>query len=220
MLQQSKPTSKIQEWYDKLEPVVEEARETLKGIKPSKLILRSGCEQDQDGNYRLTFLWQEYVISNDDFVVHWADSDKEVPSFFQSLILTYLATANGTTPSGRWVSYRELPDGMFYAQAFQGYSGNRLLRELEGGIEAFRRAAETLGGEPLELGDAGYVFTILPRIHLVVVYWEGDEEFPLQFPSQAQVLFEDTATNYMSTDGLAILGSQLVGKILKTAKAT
>jgi len=218
MLQQGKPTPQVQEWFDRLALVVEDMREKLGHVKPGKLVLRSGCEQDADGNYRLPFLWQEYVISGDDFTVRQADTDKEVPSFFQSLILTYLATANGTTPSSRWVSFRELPDGIFYGQAFQGYSGNRLLRELQGGIESFRRAAEALGGEPLEIGDAGYAFTVLPRIHMAIVYWEGDEEFPAQFPSQAQVLFEDTTSNYMSTDGLAVLGSQLVGKVLKAAR--
>lgn len=217
-MQEGKPTPQVQEWFDRLALVVEDMREKLDHVKPGKLVLRSGCEQDADGNYRLTFLWKEYVVSSDDFAVRQADTDKEVPSFFQSLILTYLATANGTTPSSRWVSFRELPDGMFYVQAFQGYSGNRLLRELQGGIESFRRAAEALGGEPLEIGDAGYAFTVLPRIHLAIVYWEGDEEFPVQFPSQAQVLFEDTVSNYMSTDGLAILGSQLVGKVLKAAR--
>jgi len=218
MLQQGKPTSKIEEWYDRLALVAEEMRAKLRGVEPGKLALRSGCERDEGGNYRLTFLWREYTVSADDLTVRQTGSEGQVPSFFQSLILTYLATANGTTPSGRWISYRELPDGMFYAQAFQGYSGNRLLRELEGGIKAFRRAAEALGGEPLEIGDAGYAFAVLPRIHLAVVYWEGDEEFPTQFPSQAQVLFEDTAANYMSTDGLAVLGSQVVGKILKAAR--
>lgn len=214
MLQQGKPTPQLQEWFDRLAPVVEQAREKLSRVKPGKLVLRSGCERGTDGNFRLAFFWQEYVISSDDFTVRQADTGEEVPSFFQSLILTYLATANGTTPSSRWVGFRELPDGMFYAQAFQGYSGNRLVRELQGGIGAFRRAAETLGGEPLEISDAGYAFTVLPRVHLAIVYWEGDEEFP----SQAQVLFEDTAAHYMSTDGLAILGSQLVGKVLKAAR--
>jgi hypothetical protein len=66
----------------------------------------------------------------------------------------------------------------------------------------------------LEIGDAGYAFTVLPRVHLGLVYWEGDEEFP----SQAQVLFEDTAAHYLPTDGLAILGSQLVDKVLKAAR--
>lgn len=214
MLQQGKPTPQLEEWYDKLAPVVREARETLRQVKPGKLALRSGCERDGEGNFRLTFLWQEYAISSGDFTVRWAGSGDEAPSFFQSLILTYLVTADGTTPSSRWIGFRELPDGMFYVQAFQGYTGGRLVRELEGGIEAFRRAAERLGGEPLEIGDAGYTFAVLPRVSMALVYWEGDDEFP----SQARVLFEDTASHYMCTDGLAILGSQLVGRLLKAAR--
>nr|HID14722.1 DUF3786 domain-containing protein [Anaerolineae bacterium] len=212
MLQQGN-TPQLQQWLDRLAPVVEEARETLRRLKPGKLAMYSGCEQDADGNFHLTFFWQEYVIAGRDFTVRRADTGEEPSSFTQSLILTYLATADGTTPSGRWVGFRDLPDGLFYAQAFQGYTGDRLVRELRGGVETFRRAAEALGGEPLEIGDAGYAFTVLPRVRLAVVYWEGDEEFP----SQARVLFEDTAANYMPTDGLAILGSQLVGRILKAA---
>ena len=214
MLQKGDSTPQLQQWFDRLTPVVEEARETLCRLKPGKLVLRSGCEQDGEGNFCLTFFWREYVISADDFIVRRADTGDEQPSFIQSLILTYLVTADGTTPSSRWVGFRELPDGMFYVQAFQGYTGGRLMRELGGGIEVFRRAAKVLGGEPLEIGDAGYVFTVLPRVHLGLVYWEGDEEFP----SQARVLFEDTAAHYMPTDGLAILGSQLVGRILKVAR--
>jgi len=213
-LQQGKPAPQLREWFDRLAPVVEEAQAALSRIKPGKLALRSGCERDADGNFRLTFFWEEYVIFADDFAVRRADTDKELSSFTQSLILTYLVTADGTTPSSRWIGFRELPAGMFYVQAFQGYSGDRLVRELQGGIEAFRRAAEALGGEPLAIGDAGYAFTVLPRVHLGLVYWEGDEEFP----SQARVLFEDTAARYLPTDGLAILGSQLVGRILKAAQ--
>jgi hypothetical protein len=213
MLQQGKHTPQLQEWYDKLAPVLAEARATLRETKPSKLVLRSGCEQDADGDFRLSFFWREYTISGDDFSVRRADTGDEMPSFIQSLILTYLATADGTTPSNRWIGFRELPDGMFYTQAFQGYSGERLVRELKGGVDAFRRAAERLGGAPLSMGDAGYTFAVLPHVHLALVYWEGDEEFS----SQARVLFEDSASHYLPTDGLAILGSQLVGKILKAS---
>jgi hypothetical protein len=213
MLQQGKPTPQLHQWFDRLAPVVKEARATLSRLKPGKLMLRSGCERDEDGNFCLTFFWQEYVISCDSFAVWQAKTGKEPSSFTQSLILTYLATADGTTPSSRWVGFRDLPDGLFYVQAFQGYSGNRLVRELQGGVEGFRRACERLGGDLLEIGDAGYAFSVLPRVHLALVYWGGDEEFP----SQARVLFEDTSAHYMPTDGLAILGSQLVGRVLKAA---
>jgi hypothetical protein len=214
MLEQGNPTPQLQQWFDRLAPVVEQAQATLRSLRPEKLTLRSGCEQDEDDGFRLAFFWEEYVVSAEDFSVRRADTGEQPASFTQSLILTYLATADGTTPSGRWVGFRDLPDGMFYVQAFEGYSGGRLVRELQGGAAAFRRAAEALGGEPLEIGDAGYVFSVLPRVHLALVYWEGDEEFP----SQARVLFEDTAAHYMSTDGLAVLGSQLVGRILKASR--
>jgi hypothetical protein len=214
VLQKGEPTPQLEEWFDRLASVVEEARTGLRDIKPGKLKLRSGCEQDGNGDYRLTFFDQEYVISADGFAVRRADTGKEQPSFIQSLVLTYLITADGTTPSSRWIGFRELPDGMFYVQAFQGYTGARLVRELEDDIGSFRRGAEALGGEPLAIGDAGYTFTVLPRVHMALVYWEGDEEFP----SQARVLFEDTSSHYMPTDGLAILGSQLVGRLLKAAR--
>ena len=214
MLRDADKTPQLKEWIDRLAPVVEEAKEVLQQRKPSRLMMYSGCEQDAEGDFRLRFFWQEYVISSTDFTVQRAKDGEEPSSFVQSLILSYLVTADGTTPSRRWIGFRELPEGMFYVQAFRGYTGIRLVRQLEEGIEAFRRAAGNLESKPLdEIGDAGYVFTLLPRIHVAVVYWRGDEEFP----SQARVLFEDTAAHYMSTDGLAILGSHLIGRILKAA---
>lgn len=222
MLQRGKGTPQLREWLDRLAPVAQEARAALREVKPSKLALLSGCQREADGAYRLAFFWCDYLVSAEAFIIQRADTGAEVSSFTGSMLLTYLASADGTTPSRRWIGYRELPGGMFYAQAFEGYSGRRLVRELgaltAGGgsdLAAFRRAGEALADGAVAIGDAGYAFTILPRIHLAVVYWEGDDEFP----SQTRVLFEDTAAHYMTTDGLAILGSRLVDHILKAARA-
>jgi hypothetical protein len=222
MQQKDKPVPQLKEWLDRLAPVVEGARTELSNIKPGKLVLRSGCFLDEECNYRLSFFWKEYIISAGDFSIRSATDGVGPSSFTQSLILTYLATADGTTPSSRWVSLRELPDGMFYVQAFQGYSGNRLVQGIEGdaaagdvvkALDLFHEGARRLGGTPLELGDACYVFAVLPRVNLGMVYWAGDDEFP----SQATVLFEDTSTHYLPIDGLAILGSQLVNHLLRAA---
>jgi hypothetical protein len=215
MLQEANTAPQLKEWIDRLAPVVAESKEILQGRKPGKLVMYSGCHQDPDGDFHLAFFWQEYVVSAEDFTVRREEDSTEPSSFIQSLILTYLASADGTTPSRRWIGFRELPDGTFYSRAFRGYTGIRLIRQLEGGLLAFRRAAEALNGEPIEqVGDAGYAFTVLPRLHIAAVYWRGDEEFP----SQARVLFEDTAAHYMPTDGLAILGSHLVGYLLRAAR--
>jgi hypothetical protein len=94
-----------------------------------------------------------------------------------------------------------------------------MVRELSraglGVTDGLRRAGPALQGEPLDIGDVGFSFTLLPRVRAALTAWEGDDEFP----SQATVLFEDTAANYMPTDGLAILGSQLVDRALAAAVA-
>jgi len=217
------------QWYDRLAPLLTGAREQLRKIEPSRLAQRSGCAHDPDGAFRLTFFWRDYLVRPPDLTierrvrfaetlrnrrVQRLDTGKEPSDFTQALILTYLVTADGTTPSGRWIAYRDLPGGMFYAQAFRGYAEERLVRELgDRGLEAFCRGAEQLHGESVEIGTAGYSFQILPRIRLAAAYWLGDEDFS----SQASILFEDTASHYMSTDGLAILGSRLVDAIVLAA---
>jgi hypothetical protein len=208
----------INEWQqpvDKLAPVVKEAQAKLRVSDRAVIAERSGATIDHDGNLRVAFLQREYVIDHAEWSVTYADGGAVPPSIMQSLILTYLYTADGTPPIDRWVGFRELPSGLFYAQAFQGYTGDELIRHLNGDVAAFKQAGEKLKGAALAIGDAGYVFQVLPRLKLAVVMWSGDEEFP----PQAQVLYQETAPHYLMTEGLAIVGSLLIGQIVKAARA-
>ncbi|MBP7690073.1 MAG: DUF3786 domain-containing protein [Thermoflexales bacterium] len=202
-----------QQRMDKLVPRIEEARNRLGALTPAELVERSGCALAADGRYQLDFAGRAYTIDQA-FVVRRADTGDEAPAFIQSIILMYLATADGTPPFEHWISFHELPDGQFYEQAFRGYSGEELIRGLHGDVDAFKRAAEILHGEAIGLGDAAFAFRVLPRLQIAVVMYAGDEDFP----AQARVLFEATAPHYLSTDGLAILGGQLVGQIIKAAR--
>jgi hypothetical protein len=204
----------MQQWYDRLAEQVAETQERLRQIDPARLAQRSGGELGEDGALYFEFWRERHRIPFPDLSVWRAHADEPPSDLDQALLLAYLATADGTTPSGRYISYRDLPDGMFYAQAFRGYAELRLARELgEDGLARFRAAAAALGGVPIEIGDAGYSFPVLPRVHLGAVYWLGDEDFP----SRTSILFEDTAPHYMSTDGMAVLGSHLVSALLDAA---
>jgi hypothetical protein len=215
--------NQLQPQIDKLAPVVKEAQAKLRHAVPADRAMvaeRSGATIDRDGNLRVEFLRREYVIDQAEWTVTRADDGATPPSLMQSLILTYLYMSDGTPPIDRWLGFRELPNGLFYAQAFQGYTGVVLVRELNGDMAAFKQASEKLGGaalalEALAIGDAGYVFQVLPRLKLAVIMWSGDDEFP----AQAQVLFQESAPHYLITDGLAIVGSLLIGQIIKTTRA-
>ena len=216
MLRPHHRPDQVRKWVDRLADRVHQARKGLAGLAPSRLVARAGCIEDLDGALRLNFLWRDYLIRPPDMTIERADTGATPSSFTQALILAYLSTADGATPSRRWISFRDLPGGMFYAQAFRGYAEVRLIRELaEGGQEAFRHAAERLGGDRIGIGGDGYAFRVLPRLCLAAVYWPGDEDLI----DQASILFEDTAPHYLVTDGLAILGSHLVNEIVRAARS-
>ena len=207
--------NQLQPQIDKLAPVVQEAQARLRQIDRAVIADRSGATIDQHGNLHVVFLRREYVIDQAEWIVKRADDGVVPPAIMQSLILTYLYTADGTPPADRWVGFRELPNGLFYAQAFQGYTGAALIRDLNSEVASFKRASDQLQGTALPIGDAGYAFQVLPRVTLAVVMWAGDDEFP----AHAQVLFQASAPHYLVTDGLAIVGSLLIGQIVKAARA-
>jgi len=195
-------------WVDKLEPKVTALRTELRRLPPDDIARRSGATLDL-GSLRLAMLFDDYEVDTTDYVVSRPDGS-EVNSFLQSLVLTYLGTADGGPPAERWVTFRDLPNGSFYNQAFQGYGPDRLAKRWQLDISGFGAACRAMGGTPIGLGDAGFAFTVFPRIDIAAIYWLGDEDFA----SKASVLFDATAHLYMVIDGLAILGSRIVDSIL------
>jgi hypothetical protein len=144
-----------------------------------------------------------------------AESGEAVATFDAAIMIYYLHTADGSPFADRWIGFRELPDGGFYHQAFQGYSGDLLAHELGETPQAFTNAAHALSGWPLtSLAPHAFAFQPLPRVRVAAALWPGDEDFP----SKASILFDAAASSYMPTDGLALLGSGLVHRLLRTSR--
>ncbi len=127
------------------------------------------------------------------------------------VLLHYLLTADGTRLADRWVAFRELPDGLFYAQAFAGHAEALLAQRYGADLEAFRRACGSLGGMPLDLAEASFRFQALPRLAVAVLLWSGDEEFP----SQARILFDATSGHYLPTEDLSGIGDWLSHRLAR-----
>jgi hypothetical protein len=151
--------------------------------------------------------------------IHWPDLTAqdlvkgEALSIFNTvLLLYYLHTADGSPMEDRWVSFRELPGGVFYHQAFQRYSGDRMAKIFANDLDSFHRSALAVQGLRLTgLSDSAYAFQPLPRLRMAAILWPGDEEFP----TRGSILFDASANHYMVLDGLAVLGSRLVSMLAK-----
>ncbi len=133
------------------------------------------------------------------------------------LLLHYLLGADGAPPAGVWSGYRELPDGLFYAQSFAQRAEQPLARAFAASpasLDGFRAAARALGGDALTLGDASFRFVALPRVDVAVLVWAGDDEEP----GEARVLFDAGAGHYLPAEDLAGLGGQLAHQLLAAAR--
>ena len=194
---------------------VAEIREKLQNKDPHTLASYVGAvytpKDDESGVFRLSFWSQEIILNFPEFTGKYAENDTEINTFDLTMLAYYFDSANGIPLNGEWISFNQIPGGMFYAQAFQGYSGNELVKVFENDLDAFIRANEKLGGKREDFGDAAFSYRVLPFVPILVVCWLGDEDFSPSY----RILFDANAHHYLVTDAYAILGSNLTRQLIK-----
>jgi hypothetical protein len=172
----------------------------------------AGCTNSKEGVV-VPFFGVPHTVTHPrgEVTARHGDTSKAAHSSIVIVLLHYLLTADGTPPADRWVAFRELPDGLFYAQAFAGHAEGLLAQKYGENLGGFRRATGALGGMPLDLADASYRFQALPRLAVAVLLWSGDEEFP----GQARVLFDAAAGHYLPTEDLSGIGDWLAHRLAR-----
>ena len=186
-------------------------REELRRRNPHEFAVKAGAEFG-DGKLRVNFYGESHSITFPELEVSLAATHKACGLNRSSMFFYYFLTADGAPYADKWIAFRDLPGGMFYHQAYQGYSGDRLAKAIDNHINVFERAAKNLGGRKLELGDASFAFDALPRVRVAAVYYAGDEDFP----ASANVLFDASASHYLPTDAIGGVGSTLVDRLTST----
>ncbi len=198
------------------------ARTDWAAADPAACAARAGCELTPEG-VSVPFFNRRYLAAHPSGDVTAAGGSAAHPSI-AIVVLHYLMTADGSAsaeqalpPAARWLTFRELPDGLFYAQAFAVHAEELLAQRFGSDAAALGRAAQTIDGQPLATPagaglappDAAFRFQAFPRLALVVQLWEGDEEFP----GRVQVLFDAHAGHYLPTEDLSGIGDWLAHKL-------
>jgi hypothetical protein len=193
---------------------VDELRSALQFQDPGLVAARSGTSYLMPGpgpgpNGLLIPFWEDICILAFPELIGYSGHNQPLSDFHLTLLLYYLLTADGTPLTGKWVSFADLPDGRMYNTAFQGYSGDEIVKAFGLDLDAFKSACLTAKGNLVDIGNASFVFQALPRVPLMLTYWLGDEDFP----SSCKILFDESASHYLPIDACAILGSMLVRKL-------
>jgi hypothetical protein len=200
-----------------LERRADELREKVSKSDPKRLAECTGTDllaNTEEPKFEFLFWGDPVVLTISDLVARDKTSGQHLPAIHQAMILYYFSTSRISSPAGKWVSFSELSAAQFYNAAFQGYTSKKLLQFFQNDIQLFIERCRKFRGEKTSFGDGAYRFQVLPRVALLAVYWEGDDEFPPSY----KILFEDIVDNHLPTDGCAILGSMLTGKLIAEHK--
>ena len=206
----------MNEDQEPLERRADELRADLLSKVPEQLVALTETElkgADQDLIYSFSFWGKAVELSCQDYIARDQESRRVLPPIHQAMILYYFYSSRGSTEPGKWISFSELADGQFYNAAFQGYTSKNLLQHFGDNYEAFNQANHNLCGEKTSFGDGAYRYQILPKVAMLLVHWQGDDEFPPSY----KILFEDIVDYHLPTDACAILASMLTGKIIAEA---
>lgn len=201
-------------------PALRKARRAFLKVEPKVVAAQAGvdlkADTEQSARFECTFLGTRHHISWPDGTVQRVVQGESEPADIATtlVLLHYLLTADGSAMADEWVAFRNLPGGLGYDAAFQGRANGRLVPAFGSNRAAFEAAARAIGGERLTFGDAAFAFRTLPRLWLAVVLYVADDEFP----ASARVLFDGSASRYLPTEDLAVLGGMLASRLIKAAR--
>jgi len=195
-------------------------RETLKDKNPKRVADRCGADLQtgREGNVSLSlpFLGRRLGITWPELRFSYEGSDDEVPIEHQVLLLHYLSGSLGSRPTHEWIAYQEIPDGRFYLDAFTRRAKFPM-------VQAFGRRPELLvsvagklyGAETADHGDYSVLVRALPMVPVMLILWEGDEEFP----PDGNILFDRSIAEILSAEDTAWLAGMVVYPLIGKAKS-
>lgn len=160
----------------------------------------------------LRFIDEDVRVSFPDISVQYADRNDSVQLWYKILILHYLIQAKGTRPSGNQITFKQIPGGLAYYPAFRRRSIEPIIKNFRSDFNRFISAGEKIGGFRAGHGDYSLSFNAFPRVSLTCVIWKESEEFP----PDANIIFDSSITDYLTTEDIVVLCNIISVKILKT----
>ncbi|ABK17406.1 hypothetical protein Sfum_1719 [Syntrophobacter fumaroxidans MPOB] len=157
--------------------------------------------EDEHRAYVVPFLNAELLITPGEETTEVLDSPPypRVDFELNLSLLHYLLEAENVALTRKWIGEKDIPSGEAFFRGLHRLPVDSLIELFGPDARLFRATAELLGGTPVDLGDAAYEFQVLPRVPLLVVLWEGDEEFE----PALHILFDETvSTQFKALDTL------------------
>jgi hypothetical protein len=143
-----------------------------------------------------------------------ADPEVSNPTMHHQIteLLDEYSRATKKPLAGKQVKFREFPGGIAYENAFNRKAVDPIAKAF-GCSEGFIDAALLLGGKLLGIGQASVEIAAFNLVPITYILWLDDD-----FPASVNVLFDESANNYLNAEGLANLAELTTWRLLLAQK--
>ena len=189
-----------------MEEIHESLWNTLSDLDPQETCRRCGVAfHEESRGYLVDFLKERYLVVPLERKIEATRGFWENPSHGLKLaIINYLLNAKDIPLSGKWVQMKDMSGGSCFARSHK-LSIDPLISKFGYNSKLFLERGLSIGGQKGSYGDASLIFPALPRIPILFILWEGDEEFP----PRMSVLFDGGANQHMGLDALFMLAEEI-----------
>lgn len=130
--------------------------------------------------------------------------------------MEYVLNARGTTPTGVWVPFRELPGGKDRYRLFEQRCEGSLKQLADTYPDLFEDLMFLFNGKEISdhyQSDIALMLQPLPHVPILICYWKPDEEME----SELNLFFDETAEENLNIQTLYTLGAGLITMFEKIA---
>ncbi len=132
------------------------------------------------------------------------------------ILAKYVLTCGDRLPvlSHRWVTYREFRDAGPLVSYFTSNTNKNIELHFANKKGQLERCCRKLGGmiEEHPAYDLSVSFRALPRIPVILNFNDADD----MFPAACSILYQESAEHFLDMECLAMTGTLLAGKLLKS----
>lgn len=179
--------------------------ERLSQADPHDVCRRSGAQFDDDtGSYVVSFLRERYRVGPRTKSVELLSGSalSAGPSMeLKVILISYLLNAQAIPLANRLVAGSSLKGGKTFFQGVHRFPVEPLVERYGINPTGFLDKGLSVGAQQERYGDAGLRFPVLPRVPVVMVLWERDEEYP----ARLSVLFDASIAQHLPLDAIYAL---------------
>lgn len=194
--------------------VCEKWRKIFLDMDAEELTQRFHLENDEEAVY-IVYYNEKYRLDRETGMILLAkDPERKLPfNTIMSIYNLFYYSKAGAKICGEFVPFRKVKRAAPFEPAFLKTIIKPLAKTFGGHCGEMEKACRNLQGKPVRQGDVGYIINAFDCVPVMVVFWDGDEEFE----AQANILFDADITDFLHEETVCLIASDLVRRLAEEA---